>query len=359
MLRRGLILVVVVLAGCGPSSYSAFRDQLDVRWCDWQIRCGEVGASEPERCGVPTVLGLIAPGTVDVVESIAEKRMLFHPDNATECLDSVKHAPCDPTQAAVDWYRRCHGVVGPAVEVGGACFGDEECVGGACVRADCGGTCTAFASPGAPCGASGGLPEQTCDPTVQFCGPDGTCWRKAAHGAACSADDQCLFDHVCLDGKCADPPRPGRDDVCGTNTPPCDDGLYCHPYGTCQPLVGSGGACLLPTACDASLVCLGGQCASWLDVGSACTPGMPSGCPGSQTCAGGSCASAAAARLGPLARCSADPDCAAGLACIGGYCNYTGGIGALCMADRECDAALTCDGATHTCRKPVTCPAGP
>jgi hypothetical protein len=350
---RSLVVILLVAAGCGIPSYDSFRDQLATRWCARQIRCGEVGASESQtRCSLPAPLALTMRGAVDIPTAISSHRMIFHPDNAAQCLDTVKHAPCDAAQAADDFLRHCNGVVTAGIATGKSCWGDDECVGGRCVGGDCGGTCVAYAVPGGPCVPSGGPPDMTCDPSVHFCGDDGTCQHKVNKGKPCSADEQCLFDYVCVAGKCADSARVARDDVCGTMLPPCKDGLYCDETGACEPLLSEGQSCVRPDACQSGLVCAGGTCVRWLDAGGACVSGggtLASGCPATQTCSAGACAPVADVKGGPLAQCSADGDCADGLYCgANGYCSYPGGISAPCDSDRSCAAELKClSGACH------------
>ncbi len=350
---RALVLLSLIACGCGIGSYSEFRDQLATRWCERQIRCGEVGGSESQaRCSTPAPLSLTLRGAVDVPTAIAAHRMLFHPDNAAECLDAVKHAPCDPAQADEDFLRHCHGVVTAGVAVGGTCWGDDECVGGLCVNPDCGGTCTAFAAPGGACMPTGGTPDLTCDPSVQFCSGEGACWRKQTQGGPCASDDQCVFAFVCAAGKCDDPPRVAQGNACGGGIP-CADGLYCDASGICLPLVAPGQACAQPDACQAGMTCIAGACAPWLDVGGACTPGPSStagGCPATLTCSGGACAPVAGVKAGPLSHCASDGDCGDGLYCAtGGYCYYVGGVNAVCQSDHECAPDLQCvSGACHT-----------
>lgn len=352
-----IALFAAAVAGCGPSSYADFRGQLDTRWCAYQIRCGKVGASESPKCGVPAPLALAQPGDVDVVTAVARRRMQFHPDNAEECLSAVKHAPCDPAQAAVEFLRHCHGVVGANVSTGGACLGDEECVGGACVGADCGGHCVAYAPPGGGCVPSGGAPPRTCDATVAYC--DGAvCRRHRQPGDKCTQDLECAFDYVCAVGKCDDPVRLSEGDVCNAaEQPPCKDGLYCDETGSCSKRKSSGSVCTRPNACDDALVCLAGKCAPWLDVGGACTVSgsMPTGCPATQACAG-RCA-ATPVKLAPGAACATDDDCADTLYCNGGFCAHRNGVGAACTSDHECVGPLACDATRHECRRPVSCPA--
>lgn len=320
------------------------------------MRCGELGASESVRCGVPMPLQLLT-GSIDASAAVSAGRMIFHADNAADCLDSVKHAPCDATQAAADFVRHCHGVVSGNVSVGGGpCFGDEECVGGLCVGADCGGRCDAFAPTGGACLVLGGTAAQTCDPTVHYC--DGAaCRRKKQLGDGCAADVECAFDDACLGGKCAEPPRTHRDDVCGTRSPPCEDGLYCDENGLCAPRKKQGDPCTRADSCSDGLVCVAGSCSAWLDAGGVCSAATPTVCPASQACSAGSCTPAmTGVKVGPQSHCSVDGDCADGLFCASGYCAYRGGVEAACSADHECAAGLVC-GASKSCGPPVSCPA--
>ncbi len=355
-MRRSLCILAVA-AACGPSSYHDFRDQLTTRWCARQIRCGEVGAGESQHCGLPTPLLLTMRGDVDVTTAIGQHRMTFHPDNASECLDAVKSAPCDPRQAADDFYRHCHGVVTGAVDNGHACRGDDECLGGICVGAACGsGTCTPYASDGAACVAMGGSPAETCDPTVMFCNVGaGVCMKKVKKGDPCTDDSQCLFDGVCVAERCADPPRVKRDASCGDGLPPCEDGLYCNEAGACAPLLDASQSCARPDACKPGLACIAGACAAWLDAGGACMSGSASaasGCPSTQTCTAGACVVMPGLQLAPLAKCASDGDCATGLYCTTtGYCYYQSGVGAGCQADHECAHGLVCSGSS--CARPL------
>jgi hypothetical protein len=350
--RGCIVILLTTAAGCGPSSYIDFRDQLYSKWCEHQINCGQVGSSETQKCGVPAPLALTVSGLVDIPAAMGANRLIFHPDNAKACLEEIEHLPCDAEQAADDLFRHCHGIVTPKVETGNLCYGDEECVGGVCIGAACGGTCYRYASPGDPCLATGGAPDQTCDPTVQYC--DGVCKNKKHKDELCGNDIECIFDNVCVDGKCGMPPRIARDDVCGAGLPPCEDGLYCDETSSCQPLKSSGESCTRANACDVGLVCLAGTCSNWLDVGQSCTtsPLFASGCPATQACTGGVCV-ATATKVGPISRCTIDDDCDTGLFCQMGYCAYKGGINAACTAPNECLTGLTCT--SMLCRLPVMC----
>jgi hypothetical protein len=306
-----LALVVLALAGCGPSSYAEFRSLLDARWCQRQVRCGDVGANETQKCDLPAVLAVVETGAVDPLYAIDKKRMLFHPDNARECLSAVDKAPCNHDQAAIAFNDHCHGVVTAAVAVGDSCRGDEECVGGACSGAACGGHCVAYANTGAPCVPAGATPAMTCDPTVHYC-DGGVCRKKKSSGQGCVRDLECTFDLFCNATKCGDLPRGKTGDACGGGLPVCADGLYCD--GTCK------------------------EC-----TGTVCTPG----------CATGSCATTA--KLGPGIACHADADCHDGLFCQLGYCAHQKGVEASCMTDAECKNGLVCSTTLGECVTPARC----
>ncbi|HEY2743832.1 MAG TPA: Dickkopf N-terminal cysteine-rich domain-containing protein [Polyangia bacterium] len=350
---RSLLLLSLAAASCGIDSYGDFRDELARKWCARQIRCGQVGITESSsRCSLPDPLLLTVRGDVDVPTAISVGRMKFHPDNASWCLHAVEHAPCDPTQAADDFLRECHGVVTGSVANGSTCWGDDECLGGVCVAPDCGGVCTPFAAPGAPCVPTGGTPDMTCDPSVHFCGGSATCEHKVQKGEPCVVDDDCLFDYVCVAGKCDTSARTKLDDVCGASPPPCADGLYCSELGACEPLLAAGQPCAKPDACKPGMTCVDGACAPWLDVGAACD-GSPdaiaSGCPATQTCGAGACAPVAGVKAGPLEPCATDSDCDDGLFCSSTFCAYVGGVNAACSGDHECATDLQCvGGACHT-----------
>jgi hypothetical protein len=363
-------LMMLVCVGCGPSSYSEFRDQLAGRACGREVRCGAVGASEPERCGVPEVLALTRRGDVDVPAAVAAGRMSYSSDAAQRCLDAARDAPCDPQAAMLRWRHDCHAVTDAHVAVGHACDSDPECVGGACASAvaGCPGSCAAFASPGAPCAPDGGAltPDQLCDPTVQYCGAaqagaPATCQRHKQSGAACATDEECAFDLVCRT-TCQPPPRPRTGQPCDAEHV-CADGNRCDASGTCVRLLGGGAACTDPSACQDGLACAGltidgaapGVCQAWRDRGLGCMPGaLVSGCPASQRCDAATSLCVAVTGGGPVGprQSCHDRPCADGLFCAGDFtCHYRLGRTATCGPDQAdaCEAPLVCDPGTHLC----------
>lgn len=355
---RRLVALAVALAGCGPSSFNDFREQLLRRSCDRAIRCGLAGASEKASCPAPPELAQLAPGPLDVGAEIAAGRMRFSSGGAQDCLDAIGGAPCAPGALQARINLRCHHVYAPKVAPGGECRGDGECEGGSCERAGCPGTCVAFPPPGAPCTPPGG-----CDPSVQYCGlakPGAgyTCLKHKQEGDACSDGSECAFGLLCIAAKCSAPPRGGQPGDPCDDPSACAESLYCD-AGThhCAPHVPFGGTCLQPEACGDGLVCLGlgapgasGTCKSWLDVGQGCSPlGGVSGCPASQSCDAAAGCKLRAPVAGERQSCASAP-CAAGLACDGAQtCAFPLLVGGKCSSFSLCAGGLTCDAALMVC----------
>jgi hypothetical protein len=351
MSRRAALalLVTAAVAGCGGiDSFDDFRRQLSSRWCDRQIRCGELGASESVHCGIPAPLGSIGPGVDDLPAAVSRKALQLHGGNAQHCLDAVQNAPCDPDQADLAFRRWCHNIVSALVPVGGACVDSIECEGGACAAsAGCTGTCIPWALVGGACDGSN-RPERTCDPTVHYCDID-TCARKKQPGSRCNNDVECVFDYACVDGRCGDHPRIKEGGRCGPGLPPCRDGLFCDSTLLCTKRLPAGAPCSVANACKDGLVCVAGSCVAWSDVDGACTAGSdataPTGCPASQRCVGGRCVLAVgqnATLAGPDRTCSANADCQSGLWCQGRLCTYRSGVGGSCSGGESCVDPLSC-----------------
>ena len=335
--QRGFRPVVFVLGalalwaaagGCGgPSSYDDFRDQVASRWCARLIRCGQLGASEGGQCPAAPPLGLDTTGAdLDIDSALDSGGLQFHGGRAQRCLEAINSAPCSSAQSALDFTRYCNAIVEPRLGPGKACLASQECLGGGCVEATvgCGGTCAAFATTGAACmpAAPGIDPSLQCDPTVHFCGSDGTCQLQKPSGATCASDAECTFDLVCVAGKCVDPPRSRAGQACGGSQPPCLDALGCNEKGLCATRVGIGSACSADgDDCQAGLVCVGGKCSAWSDAGGACvvTTSGASGCPSTQTCVNSVCQPATTVLpSGPDGRCTSDDGCGDFLWCDNG-----------------------------------------
>jgi hypothetical protein len=354
---RRLAALLACAAGCGPSSFADFRDQLAARSCDRAVRCGVVGASERDGCPVPPELAAIATAGLDVGAEVDAGRMRFTSSRAQECLDAVAAAPCAAGALVARINLHCHNVIGPKVAPRGECRGDGECSGGFCLRAGCPGACVAWPSPGDAC-----TPPQGCDPTVQYCGvADGgyACLRHKQEGDACEDTSECAFGLLCIAAKCSTPPRGGQPGAPCDGPGACDESLYCDgATQRCTVHAGLGAACAQADACTDGFACVGltavgstGTCTAWLDVGQACgvAAGAVTGCPASQACAGGQCALVAPAQAGDHAPCDARP-CVPGLVCgTTQRCGFPAGVGARCDAQTMCAAGLACDATMNVC----------
>lgn len=355
----GALALWSAAGGCGgPASYDDFRDQVASRWCDRLVRCGQLGASEVSQCPAAPPLGLVTGGAdLDIDAALDAGALQFHGGRAQRCLEAIKSAPCSVAQSALDFTRYCNAIVEPRLVPGKACRASQECLGGGCVETTvgCGGSCVAFAATGAACMPGATDPSLLCDPTVHFCGSDGTCQLQKSAGGACAGDTECTFDLACVAGKCADPPRGRAGQVCGGSAPPCLDGLGCNENGRCVSRVGSGSACSADgDDCQAGLVCVGGKCSAWSDAGGACLVAASgaSGCPATQTCVNSVCQPATTAVSGPGSHCTGDDGCGDSLWCDGSLCSYRNGLGGSCRADDNCRGGLTCDTTSQTCVDP-------
>jgi hypothetical protein len=364
-------LAVALACGCGPSSYDDFRTQLVKVACDYQVRCGIVGASERRHCD-PTVIPSVVPASAEEPDvAVKNGRMRYFSDRAQDCLDAIAGARCDPLSLSQRIALHCHNVIAPGAGPGQTCFGDGECEGGTCMQMGstaCPGVCVAYPPLGTPCTAV----PLTCDPTVEYCGPGDSdagsgnvCLLRKQQGDACTQDAECAYGWQCVDGTCGPLPLAGADDACGGLAPDCEEGLYCDATGHCVAQGKNGAPCFLEPACQSGLTCLGGNevtagtCEPWLDAGQTCTPGAM-GCPLSQLCDSASSTCVMQAPNYPVTygeACTQDADCYDDLYCLLGVCRFRVGLGASCTVDRACLSGLSCDPVARTCIAPsAACP---
>jgi hypothetical protein len=331
MLKKLTCLVTLaLLAGCGssassdgggtppgtPATAADFTTQFDSVGCQWQVKCGYIGASEATQCAADAAAASTKyPSGYDSVEAATAKRVTYDADAAKACLDAAKALGCTIDQE-FDLSRVCAGVYKPAVAVGGACKADSECVNGYCnqgagVMTDgCAGTCAAFVATGA-----------TCDPNDPRCGTtdycDSTtnkCTARAASGASCGGSlPECQSSLFCkgyVAGSGSTPDTPGKCAAAGKEGDACESfffgntdctpGLYCDSSAaspTCKARLASGSDCDTSMACQDGLACIGlqvdsstgnvttkGKCGAYLDVNKTCADAYETGCPYDTTC---------------------------------------------------------------------------
>jgi hypothetical protein len=340
------LFVLLLLGGCAPGSWKDFRAAVGVVACDRAVRCGQVGASERAKCTLDMAVQ-ISPSLFDVQAALDAGLIRYVPDGAQACIDAIKDSGCSDEPIRLG----CHNVLQPATTIGARCWASDQCEGGACVQptAGCPGTCVGYPPVGAPCVPTGGDATNTCDPTIHYCGPDGTCTLRHPPGDPCGSDGECSFGWFCVDGKCGDKQFKAGD--------PCPDGdcgakLYCDASGACQELLGPAQPCTVLSSCAPGLVCVHSACTAWLDSGSPCdvtTP--PTGCPASQACDGGVCAAITPDNVsGFAASCSSVVTCAPGYVCdeLDAFCHDLSGQGGRCNTDGSgCMTGLSCE--NHVC----------
>ena len=243
------------------------------RWCARQIRCGEVGGSEATAlCSVPAPLALTVRGEVDVPVAIAAHRMMLPPRQRRRVpAPPSSRRPCDATAGGRRTSTATATASSPATSPTAAPAGATTSAWAASASAP---TAAAPARPtprrAAPASPTGGTPDMTCDPSVHFCAADGTCHHKGQKGTPCAADDECLFDYVCVAGKCDDQPRTKRTAGRAARPAAVRRRALLRRHRRLRAARRRGRACAKPDACKPGLGCDGGVCAPWLDAGGMC-----------------------------------------------------------------------------------------
>jgi hypothetical protein len=122
--------------------------------CLFQARCGFLAASEEAACEAAVDAARGAPLPYDSEAALAAGRLTFDAGTAVRCLDLTRTKGCfDQVAPSVT----CGAVYSPAVDVGGGCQANAECVNGWCDRGTtrhdgCAGTCKAFTPTQGTCG---------------------------------------------------------------------------------------------------------------------------------------------------------------------------------------------------------------
>ena len=311
---------IVAMAACGGGGGVSAEDYPDALA---DARCKNLVACEGQPDSSTCADSLVFAGNdlETILADIASGKVKYDESQAKKCLDEVKAAGCsfDGFQNGTD--SACNHVFTGTVAMGGACFTDVECAGGAsCAQTD-----------------------QNCDPSTACCA--GTCGAPepapVAIGGACSDSSGCQGAAFCK--------APASGSGMGTCTAllttegaPCEDldacvdPMYCDLdfqtfMGVCTKAAASGATCdnstLLPCAdgrdyCDATTM----KCVRAADVGAACPDGVD--CVGYAACVNGTCV--AKPGLGGTCVVDQDPSCLGTLECTGGKCTVPA-TGTACM----------------------------
>jgi hypothetical protein len=321
--RQSLIIIAscaALSAGClegtkgvgGPSTISR------AVVCDYQIRCGQIGASEADACrassgyaGLPFLDGGTLGRESDAYstdEALRAERLGSDETSLACGRATLELASCSAPELLV-----CTAMFVGRVAPGGSCRDDRECTTRLCVTGEgdfgpysgdpgCAGSCHVPLARGADCSARGALCANgdICDPEDQrcrargsegascisstllsdcatglFCNEEVRCESPRAEGAECPANTwaSCESGLRCFEGRCAAPGKEGE--RCATSTglgglggigglgglaAQCDDGLYCDADAEdarCRSLVALGGACSARGQCLDDLPCVG------------------------------------------------------------------------------------------------------
>ncbi len=287
-------------------------------------------------------------------DAIAAGRVTYNPDRVDACLASIQSAGCDFNATRFMRNDACGEVLVGAVEAGGECGVEQDCLGDTFCKLDsCPGICTPL----------------------------------LAAGSSCQDDDQCQEGLHCSDNteKCATVAAEGA--ACGGGTgPDCEIGMVCAgededtaTQGVCTAQADVfteklGDSCSFETGtlCEPGLCCIlvvetvdGGpqalfECAEGVSSGQDCSFGVPTQCPFGEYCSGidltaGDYAGTCQPLPGEGQDCVQDlaGSCAPGLVCdTDGKCHAVGRLGDPCVSDLGCASEL-CQGGV--CARPPLC----
>jgi hypothetical protein len=312
--------VTLALVACGDDDGGSLAvadvpERLEGEVCAQAVACGL--SPDEATCRATTFLDT---DSNDLEAAVARGTVIYDAGAAADCIDAFADflGGCAfSDQGSIDEPPdACARAVQGTVAAGGACYLDEECVGGSagdaecvappsCTMACCMGTCSAVdEGPPLPCTiedlcADGlycqpGQTMDTCQPQVSsgacdafdacaspmICDLDfgtgmGTCYRPAAEGATCNPEAlyaSCdRFDNYCdpADSTCKKRPRPGE--ACNVEVDNCAEWAWCN-AGTCDTLPGEGEPC-------PQQLCLGDL--DCTEAGSCVAPAPDPPCPGS------------------------------------------------------------------------------
>jgi hypothetical protein len=306
------------LSPAAPRDPAEYFARADPERCDRAVRCGEIGASERERCLREAPRARVLLG---VERGLQAGRYRFDPQLAATCLKLLAEAACAVDHAVIP--SGCLGGavpagLAPAVPPGGACERGEECVDGRCTGGlGCPGVCRAHTlAAGGPCDS-----DTLCGHDL-YCDRD-VCRPRGDMGAACDGHWQACRPGLVCQGYVALDRRPHafRRQQLGVCEARGDRGRPCRQLGldhdcapafpcdfsgaapTCRARRSSGAACTWLDTCADGLRCDGlrlarpavgsdvpslaapGVCRRVGDVDTACDPAAAeTRCPDSMSC---------------------------------------------------------------------------
>jgi hypothetical protein len=257
----------------------------------------------------------------DFLESeIVAGRVHYDASQFAACLTAYQAVTCadlppgDPTGDPATKPAACAAAFTGTVAVNAACFAGADCSNGFCssdTSRTCPGTCQPFRVAGESCSAQQCGPGLAC--TVDPMAVTTSCKATGAVGAACPCQPGLWCNTANAGGRCETAIAPGG--ACAAYSTNCRAGYQCQGAttatpGTCQPIVGQGGACTVRDQCGFGYQCQSGTCSGLPTLGQDCSTTM---------CAQGYCDSAAricTAYLADGATCSSAPG-----GCLSGTCN--------------------------------------
>lgn len=289
--------------GLTPVPLDALATGLERSVCDWEERCGRV----PDRASCEEAFDPASGELPQLVAYANSGRLMYDPQSAAQCLDSIANAPCNVLAGPANALLSCPDVFTGSSDRGGLCTVSQECMvgescqGRSCPFACCSGSCTP--SP-EPVGIGGDCTTAPCD-AASYCHlvtatGDFRCESRIALGAPCADPDACVQGAVCSamasgQARCIALVDEGEscDPTVGFPSGGCSDiTTWCNPASSiCEQRPSSGQPCTVDPIDNCLLYarCAAGTCAVRPSVGDACVPATPPSCLLNLDCVEGVC----------------------------------------------------------------------
>ena len=288
-------------------------------------------------------------GMTQLLDSAANKRVIYDPSKVGACHQSFLASPCTFgsflfTPDIYEVLSFCPGTITPNQNEGDPCVSDGECKANLyCYKGanyQCPGVCRAKAQNGESCASSAECASGLKCGSEYLCAPQqkagDSCGSSCTYAFACIGTEPCTGNIWC--DRSTDTCQPGRleGEVCGTlgsgsssYTAHCAINLWCNAEGegtgTCQRPSSQGGPC---SDMELFSCAKGLRCDGYVAYGAGAKLGT---CVGPMPAAG---------------TCLSDSNCETGLVCNGGVCNAPSQVGGSCLGNSDCAAGLVCNGKT-------------